>query len=110
MTTNIEVTKATALMIEAMQKRYEAVCLAIDAIEFLCGVSDEQLKENAQKAHSEDGIKAHWKIYNKQAEELCDKIYESSWGFENALWQLFCDMARDRALGDVKEGKIFTHI
>ena len=110
MTTNIEVTKATALMIEALQKRYEAVCLAVEAIEDFCGVSDERLKEIAQKAQSEDEIKAHTEIYNKQAEELCDKIYESSWGFEDALWQLFCDMARDKALSEVKEGKIFTHI
>ena len=110
MTTNIEVTKATALMIEAMQKRYEAVCLAVEAIEDFCGVSDSKLKEREKDGWKGKDMDTYKRIYGDQAEELCDKLYESSWGFEDALWQLFCDMARDRALSEVKEGKIFTRI
>ena len=110
MKTSIEVTKATALMMEALQKKYEAVCLAVAAVEEFCDVSDSRLKGLKQEGWGEKEIKAHRAIFSKQADEICDKIYSSAWGFEDALWGLLCDMARDKALNEIEGGKIFNRI
>ena len=107
---SIEVTNATALMMEALQKKYEAICLAVEAIEDFCGVSDSKLKEREKDGWKGKDMDTYKRIYDDQAEKLCERVYEAAWGFEDALWGIFCEMARDNALNEVEAGKIFNRI